>query len=121
VRSLVFDGSALVALFVGHERVSALWFAAEEAGVPVVLPAASIALANRQLKASDNAWSALLFGNNVHALDLSLASALSASRESGDLDVAHACVEARAAAAAVVTAIPDAYDPRVRAITFSPA
>jgi predicted nucleic acid-binding protein len=57
MRSLLFDASALVALFAAHDRVYALWIAAEEASVPVLLPATAIAEANRKLRASDGAWS----------------------------------------------------------------
>jgi predicted nucleic acid-binding protein len=55
VRSLLFDASALVALFDAHDRVYALWVAAEESSVPVLLPATAIAEANRKLRATDRA------------------------------------------------------------------
>lgn len=42
MRPLLFDATALVALFRGHERVSALWFDAEAVGVAVLLPATAI-------------------------------------------------------------------------------
>jgi hypothetical protein len=118
VRSLIFDATALVALFNGNERVSALWMAAEEVSAPVVLPTAAVAIANRKLKASDNAWSAILFGANVYALDLSMAAALGASRELGDLDVAHTSYEALATGGTIVTGTPKSYDRRLRAIAF---
>jgi len=118
VRPLVFDASALVALFRGNEQVSALWFAAEAATVAVLLPSAVIAVANRQLDASDDAWSALLLGPNVYALDLTAATALGASRERGNLDTAHAAYEARATRATIVTNNPEKYDPQLRVAPF---
>lgn len=118
MRSLIFDASALVALFNGHERVSALWWAAENASAPVVLPATAIAVANRKLGASDNAWTSILLGENVHALTLSVAAALGASRELGELDVAHTSYEALATGGTIVTGNPDGYDRRLPAIAF---
>jgi predicted nucleic acid-binding protein len=118
VRPLVFDASALVALFRGNERVSALWFDAEAANVAVLLPAAAIAIANQQLRASDDAWTALLLTGNVHAMDLTPAVALGASRFRGDLAVAHSSYEASATDATIVTATAQAYDPLLRTVTF---
>lgn len=118
MRPLLFDASALIALFGGHERVSALWFDAEAVGVAVLLPTTAIAEANRELNATDNAWSALLLGPNVYALDLSAASALGASRQHGDLAAAHAASEAVATDATIVTGRPEAYDPLVRTVAF---
>ncbi len=114
----MFDASALIALFGGHERVSALWFDAEAVGVAVLLPATAIGEANRTLQATDNAWSAVLLGPNVYALDLSPTSALGASRHHGDLATAHAAYEAVATDATIVTGRPEAYDPLVRTVTF---
>jgi predicted nucleic acid-binding protein len=118
MRSLLFDASALVALFDAHDRVYALWAAAEESSVPVLLPATAIAEANRKLRATDAAWNAVLLGHNVAALDLTPATALAASRRGGDLAVAHASVEAGATGATIVTAHPDAYDPVLPTVPF---
>jgi hypothetical protein len=111
VRPLLFDASALVALFRGQGRVSALWFDAETVGVSLLMPATAIAEANRELHATDNAWTTLLLAGNVYALDLTPAAALGASRRSGGLAVAHASHEAAATGATIVTAHPAAYDP----------
>lgn len=111
MRPLLFDASALVALFRGHGRVSALWFDAEAVGVSLLMPAIAIAQANRELNATDNAWTTLLLAENVYPLDLTPAAALGASRRPGDLAVAHASHEAAITGATIVTAHPEAYDP----------
>jgi hypothetical protein len=91
--------------------VRPLLFDAEAVGVSLLLPATAIAEANRELNATDNAWTTLLLAENVYALDLTPAAALGASRRRGGLAVAHASHEAAATGATIVTAHPGAYDP----------
>jgi len=86
--------------------------------VAVLLPATAIGEANRELQASDNAWSALLLTANVLALDLTPATALGASRQHGDLASAHATYEAIATDATIITGHTDAYDPLIRTVAF---
>lgn len=114
MRPLLFDASALVALFEGHVRVGRLWVWAEREAVTLLLPAAAIAAANQRLQASDNAWEAVLLTPNVIALDLTPATGLAVSRYPLDLATGHAAAEAAATGATIVTAAPEAYPPPLR-------
>jgi hypothetical protein len=118
VRPLLFDHTALMALFHGQPRVSRLFFWAEHEAVTVLLPAAAMGAANSWLKATDDAWMALLLTPNVEPLDLSPSGALAAARRGSDLAVGHTSVEAAATGGTIVTSIPEVYDRDLRIAAF---
>lgn len=106
---LLFDASALIALFEVHPRVYRAWDAAPKQGRAVLLPSTAIAVANHQLNATDNAWEPILHDDRVLVLDLTATTALGTSRYPGGLAVAHASFEAAATGAVIVTATPSMY------------
>jgi hypothetical protein len=118
VTPLLFDASALISLFQANPRVYRLWLLAEKRGVPVLIPATAIAEANARLKATDEAWQAILEGERVVVLELTAATALGASRYRNGLAVAHAAYEAAATGASIVTASPFAYPNELDTIGF---
>lgn len=91
---LVFDDTALVALFDAHPYVTQLWRHAGHELVDVLVPATAILAANRRLEETDEAWSLVLDGDNMLVLDLTMTRALAASRLGADLVTAHVSVEA---------------------------
>lgn len=115
---LVFDDTALVALFDAHPYVTQLWRHAGHELVDVLVPATAILAANRRLEETDEAWSLVLDGDNMLVLDLTMTRALAASRLGADLVTAHVSVEARDADAMVVTARPLDYPPDLRTVEF---
>ena len=59
-RPLVLDPSALVTLFEAHDLVYRIWARANRGAALLVIPASAIADANAALRASHDAWSAVL-------------------------------------------------------------
>lgn len=118
MRPLLFDDTALLALFDAHQPVYRLWLDAEADGTLILIPAGCVAAANVRLRTADEAWDAVLGADHVTALDLTPSRALAASAYSWDVAVGHASVEARDVDATIVTARWGAYDPLLRVARF---
>lgn len=117
MRPLIFDDTALIALFHAEQTVYRLWEEAEAAQVTILIPAA-VHAANAYLRASDNAWSTILGADHTEPLDLSAGRAVAASWYGQDVVVAHVSIEARDVDATIVTAQARAYDPFLRTVEF---
>lgn len=118
MRPLIFDDTALTALFDAHQRVYRLWQRAHTDHLSVLIPAGAVFTANARLQASDEAWAAVLGAPPVTVLDLSPARALAAAVYSWDVAVGHTSVEARDVDATIVTARRGVYDPLLRVARF---
>lgn len=120
MKALVFDDSALTALFGAHEYVFALWQRAEKAGVAVLLPTTAIYGANLRLRFADQTWEAVLLAEHVRVLELTAARAVRASLYGDDPVVAQVSVEAIDTNATIVTARPEVFDPLLPIASFTP-
>jgi hypothetical protein len=110
VTPIVFDDSALIALFGGHPYVSDVYAQCEITRRPALFPATAILSANGHLVASHDAWSAVLMSRSVVVLDLTAAVAVAAGLEQlVDSATAHCIVEAEATSGAVLTDRPESY------------
>lgn len=111
---ILFDDTALIALFDWNPQVKRTWEHAEAEDIPVLYPAAAIHQANLRVRATDGAWAVLLDRPNGKVLALTREVALAASRHSDDLALGQSIVEASLAGAIVVTARPLEYPAVVR-------
>lgn len=118
VRPLLFDDTALIALFDAHQPVYRLWLNAEADGTVILIPAGCVFAANVRLRTTDGAWAAILGAERVAVLELTAGRALAASAYSWNVAVGHASVEARDVDATIVTARYGAYDPLLRVARF---
>ncbi|HEX8630876.1 MAG TPA: hypothetical protein VF755_22190 [Catenuloplanes sp.] len=118
MRPLLFDDTALLALFAAHVPVSRMWERAEAERRPILVPAGAVFAVNAQMRAAEQAWDAILGADHVTALDLTPSRALAASAYSWDVAVGHAAVEARDVDATIVTARWGTYDPLLRVARF---
>lgn len=110
---LIFDHTAIIALFRGYPAVYHYWTRADAGEVRIVLPAAAVAEANRMLRAPWNAWEAVLFPNPdapgaVSVSPLDEHTAVEAGLH-GDAATGHVTYEARAVRGVVVTQTRGAY------------
>jgi hypothetical protein len=106
----VLDASALVALFDAYDPIYRLWNRADEGARLLIVPAGAVADANGALKASHEAWAAVLAPRDVVATALSEHIAIEIGPWPGSLAARHAVYEARAARAILVTRTPDEYE-----------
>lgn len=107
---IVFDDSALIALFEGHPYVSDVYVQCEITRRPALFPTTAMLSANAHLAATHDAWTAVLMSQAVTVLDLTAAGAVEAGLANGtDPATAHCIVEAEATSGAVLTNRPDAY------------
>ena len=118
MRPLLFDDTALLALFDAYLPVARMWERAEAERRPVLVPAGAVFAANSRLRAAEQAWDAVLGADHVTVLELTPSRALAASSYSWDVAVGHASVEARDVDATVVTARFGAYDHLLRVARF---
>jgi len=110
VKPIVFDDTAMVALFDAHPYVLEVYHISEVTGRHLLFPATAVLAANFRTAASADAWEAILLGPHVVPLDLTAAGAITASSAGGgDPTVAHCIAEATAAQAAILTNQPDVY------------
>lgn len=110
---LIFDHTAIIALFRSHPAVYHYWTLADAGEVRIVLPAAAMADANRMLRAPWNAWEAMLFPNAdvpgaVTVSPLDEHTAVEAGLH-GDVATGHVTYEARQIQGVVVTQARGAY------------
>lgn len=94
---LVFDHTAIVALLRADHTAFEYWTLADAQEVRIILPAAAVAEANRMLRASWNAWQAVLYPQAVTVSPLDEHTAVEAGLH-GDVAVGHVVYEARAVA-----------------------
>jgi hypothetical protein len=110
---LIFDQTAIIALFRSHPGVYHYWTLADAGEARIVLPAAAVAEANRMLRAPWNAWEAVLFPNPdapgaVAVAPLDEHTAVEAGQH-GDVATGHVTYEARQIHGVVVTQAGGAY------------
>ncbi len=117
---IVFDESALVALFSGYLPIYRLWASADRGHVVVAFPAAAMAEAGRQAEVSESAWDALLWSATVKVLPLGQAAAtrIGSWSGSGSLAARHTVWESRATGWPVLTCVPDQYGSDVRLVSM---
>ena len=120
IKPIVFDDSALIALFDAHPYVADVWHQCELTGRIAIFPAAAVQVANTVLGARHSAWAALLFPP-VEVVELGSWSAVEAGLVPGtDFASSHRIVEAEAAGAAILTRRPDTYRWRkIPTLTFN--
>lgn len=107
---IVFDASALVALFNAEAIAYDYWSRADIGEETVVFPAVAVADANVVLGASYDDWSHLLWAEGVSVAPLDGSSAVETGRRTCvSLSIAHAVQEAKAVGGAVLTSWPHAY------------
>lgn len=112
-RPLVFDSSALIALFEANDLAYRIWTRADQGKRLLIVPAGAVLEANQTLKATDNAWSVLLYPRDVIPTTLSPAVAIEIGPWSGTIGQRHATYEAITVGGIVVTRNPDGYGPEV--------
>lgn len=105
---LIFDHTAIIALFNGHRKAFGHYHRADVGQVTLVLPAAAMAEANRTIHGVWKTWEAVLYPEAVMVAPLDAHSALEAGLL-GDIAIGHAVYEARAARGLIVTSHPDPY------------
>lgn len=105
---LVFDHTAIIALFKAHRSAIGHYLRADAGQVSIVLPAAAVAEANRTIHSVWKTWEAVLYPEKVTVAPLDEHSALEAGLL-GEIAIGHAVYEARAVRGLVVTADPDPY------------
>lgn len=105
---LVFDHTAIIALFKGHRRATWHYKRADAGQVSLVLPAAAVAEANRAIHGVWKTWEAVLYPEDVTVAPLDEHAALEAGLL-GKIVPGHAVYEARAIRGLVVTTDPDPY------------
>lgn len=113
---LVFDASAMVALFDAYKPVYNVWRNADRGHAVVAFPAAAMVEAGRQSEISETAWDPVLWSATVSVLPLGEAAATQIGTWSGSLAVRHAIWESRATGWPVLTRVPEQYDDTVPVI-----
>lgn len=108
-RPLVLDASVLVALFNAHDPIYRLWDRASRGEVLLIVPACAIAEANHALRATHNAWSAVLDPRDVVATALTEQVAIEIGTQDGNLPTRHVVYEATAVRGIIVTLDPGQY------------
>jgi hypothetical protein len=105
----VFDASALVGLFHGHEELAKIADQAEQGWFQILLPAVAIADAEMELRAGRVGWDAVFYTPGLSSLDLTQSTAVEIGVWPGPLSARHAAHEAGAVRGVVVTRTPGAY------------
>lgn len=107
---VVFDATALHALFQANTRAYDYWSMADAGEIGVIFPSTAVASANRLLQAGWDAWSALHWPARVEVAPLDGAAAVELASLPGDLATAHTIFEAKHMGAAVLTGRPQDYE-----------
>jgi hypothetical protein len=105
----VFDASAIVALFMGDETVTAIAGQAERGWFEVLLPTAAIADAEAELRAGPGGWEPIFLTAGLRSLELTEHAAVEIGAWPGSLSARHAVHEAAAVRGVVVTTEPGGY------------
>lgn len=106
---LIYDATALLALFRGNQRAYLFWEEADAGDAMIVFPAAAVAEANRWLQATWDAWSTLIWPERVDVAPLDTSAALDLAAFAGDPASAHVIREARHLDGTVLSARPQDY------------
>lgn len=106
---LVYDATALLALFRGVRRAYLFWEEADKGALGLVFPAAAVAEANWWLQASWSAWATLIWPERVDVAPLDTPAALDSGDFAGSLATAHAIRETRQLDGVVLTGRPQDY------------
>jgi hypothetical protein len=108
---LVFDATALVALFNSHPTVFMLWQRADEGATEIAVPALAIVEAGVVLETSTTAWDRFLWTGAISVLPLGERAAVEIASWSGTFAARHALWEALALDCPLVTQEPELYGP----------
>ncbi|MER7280473.1 hypothetical protein ABT369_39150 [Dactylosporangium sp. NPDC000244] len=108
---LVFDATALAALFDAYQPVWALWRTADQDLGHVGFPALAIVEAGGEVGAPASAWDSILWSKSVTVLPLSERAAVEISAWSGTFGARHALWEALALDCPLITRRPELYAP----------
>ncbi|MBT8224966.1 MAG: hypothetical protein HKP61_11660 [Dactylosporangium sp.] len=107
---LVYDSSALIALFDAHPLAYDYWKRADIGKITLVFPALAIADANLPLRASYSAWSVLLWPPSIGVAPLDAGTAIEVGKHAEhDLATTHVIRETRAVRGIVLTSRPHLY------------
>jgi hypothetical protein len=110
---LVFDATALEALFHGHQPLNALWHRADEGLIRLGFPALAVVEAGMALGASARDWDIVLWPPQVTVLPLDVTAAVEIASWSGTLAARHALWEALHMDCPIVTRDEGLYAPGV--------
>jgi hypothetical protein len=110
---LVFDATAIVALFQSHPIVYTLWEAADAGRQQIGLPVLAVVEAGGILETSPTAWDVFLVPETVNVLPLMERAALEMAGWPGSPAAKHALWEARHMDCPLVTRDPGLYAPGV--------
>lgn len=108
---LIFDATALVALFHSHPPVQALWKRADEGATELGFPALAIVEAATMLEAPATAWSSVLWPPAITVLPLDVTVAVEIGAWLGTFAARHALWEARHMDCPIVTRDAALYAP----------
>jgi hypothetical protein len=108
---LVFDATALVALFNSHPTVFMLWQRADEGATEIAVPALAVVEAGSALRTSPTAWDRFLWTDAITVLPLGERAAVEIASWSGTFAARHSLWEARILDCPLVTTEPDLYGP----------
>jgi hypothetical protein len=108
---LVFDATALAALFDAYPPVWALWRTADQGLGQVAVPALAIVEAGTAVEAPASAWDPILWSRSITVLPLTERAAVETSAWQGTFGARHARWEARALGCPLITRQPELYVP----------
>jgi hypothetical protein len=108
---LVFDATALAALFDAYPPVWALWRTADQDLGRIGIPTLTIVEAGTAVDAPAYAWDSILWSHSVKVLPLGERAAVEISAWQGTFGARHALWEARALNCPLITRQPDLYVP----------
>lgn len=108
--TVVFDSSAFIDLFKVQKTAFTYWHRADRGAIRLVFPATAIAEANISLRATYDAWSALLWPETINVAPLDTSAAIEVGlRHEYSLGTSHVVHEARSLRGYVLTAEPERY------------
>jgi hypothetical protein len=108
--TVVFDSSAFMDLFEVKRTAFTYWRRADHGAIRLIFPATAIAEANIALRASYDAWSALLWPETINVAPLDTSAAIETGlRHEHSLATSHVVHEARSVRGFVLTSDPDRY------------
>jgi hypothetical protein len=110
---LVFDATALTALFDAHPPVWAWWKRADDGQVTLGFPAAAIVEVGETGEVTPNQWSTLLWPETIEVLPLGESAAVEIGSWTGTLAARQSMWEARALGWTILTRDPRLYHPGV--------
>jgi hypothetical protein len=105
----ILDATALIGLVEGHDLLMRMHRRAELGQLLLGVPETAIHDAEAMVRHGENAWTAMLDGDGIVCLGLTLTAALKIAKWPGDLSVKHCVYEARVTRGIVVTCKPILY------------